>query len=563
MLSRRAFLSRIGYTGAALSLPALPGCSDGVGPEFENPALAFSHGVASGDPLHDRVLLWTRVTPASPAASAIPVIWEIALDAAMTHILRRGEARAEPVRDYTVKVDADGLAPLTTYYYRFHARDQVSVTGRAKTTAAPGTPLANLRLGVLSCSSYAVGYFNAFALLAEKDVDLVLHLGDFIYEQFDEGSGATTPEVNRPHDPFAECYTLADYYRRHRQYHTDPDLQRLLQQHPFTAIWDDGDTANGAWTTGAQNHTPETEGDFIARRDAARRAFIDYLPIREHPGDGLRIYRRLQFGDLADLFMLDTRLDGRAQPLGDPASDFVLDGSGDPGSDDPARTLYSQAQRQWLFDGLTASSSRWRMLGNQVMVSHLGLTLPHELGDLLAPLGLVPRNGVYINTDQWDGYAAERSRLFSHLLDQAIQDIVVLTGDIHSSWACALYENPANPLTRRRVGTEFVVTSATSTNFDEALGLPPELAAAFFSAILTPLDWIRFHEVTKNGYMLVDVTRERVQCDWWFLDTVRQPSRNEVHGASWQVAQGSGAMQAVSAPVAGRSTQPDSAPLRP
>jgi alkaline phosphatase D len=343
--SRRNFIRLVATGGAAtLGSFALGGCFFG---ESE-----FQHGVASGDPLSDRVILWTRVTLSpealanlaeadaqvrkNPALAAhvqalknIVLRWEVALDAQFRRKVRAGVTTASPERDYTAKVDVDGLRPGTTYYYRFIGRDMVSPTGRTRTLPpllAGATPA--VKLAVFSCSNYPAGYFNVYGEAAKiDDLDAAIHLGDYIYEYSRTGyASERAAELGRLSEPETEIVTLDQYRRRHAQYRTDADLQALCAKVPLIAVWDDHESANDAWRDGAENHQPATEGVWQARRAAAIRAYYEWLPIREvQPGRPERIFRSFDFGTLLSLHMLDTRLIGRDQQL---SFDIVHRGGG-------------------------------------------------------------------------------------------------------------------------------------------------------------------------------------------------------------------------------------------
>ncbi len=295
----------------------------------------FGHGVASGDPRSDRLVLWTRV---SRATGEVSVRWTMAENPGLTRVVARGETRTGAGRDYTVKVDVAGLTPGTTYYYRFEALGARSVVGRTRTLPAAG--VGRVRLALASCSNFAHGYFNAYRRIARRlDVDVVLHLGDYIYE-YEQGRDAEADFAKlRVLDPLTEITALEDYRRRYALYRSDPDLQAAHQQHPFIAVWDDHEVANNAWREGAENHQLE-DGDFRTRRDAAYRAYLEWLPVRD-TGSARQplIYRSFAIGDLADLIMLDTRVIGRDQQVG--RQDVG-------GLEDPRRTILGPAQEHWL-----------------------------------------------------------------------------------------------------------------------------------------------------------------------------------------------------------------------
>lgn len=334
----------------------------------------FRHGVASGDPLLNRVVIWTRITPAR-SEDPIVVEWSIAEDPLMQRVRQRGVTSTGAAWDFTVKVDVARLDPGTAYYYQFRAQGADSPVGRTRTVPAGGVD--RLRFAVVSCSNYPYGFFNSYRLIANRqDLDFVTHLGDYIYEYgngvYGDGSG-----IGRSVVPDKEITVLADYRQRYAQYRTDPDLQEAHRQHPWIVVWDDHESANDAWVGGAQNHTAPGEGEWNARRAMATQAWFEWMPVRENPYLGGEIYRNFRFGNLMDLVMLDTRLEGREQQ--------------DPAAADPGRRLISAAQESWLFQELSASrdrGTRWRFVGQQVMMGQLlnpnGTPFNVELTKLLA-----------------------------------------------------------------------------------------------------------------------------------------------------------------------------------
>jgi alkaline phosphatase D len=529
-LLRLAGAGVVGVAGAATVTTAAAADTPGV----------FAHGVASGDPLPGGILLWTRVTPtpestpASGAGPAVAVEWEIAADASFATIVRSGVAGTGPERDHTVKVDVGGLSPATTYWYRFRWNGTTSPVGRTMTAPAADAAIGRLKMGVVSCANWEAGFFAAYRRLADRDdLNLIVHLGDYLYEygtgQFDAGG-----TVVRVHAPTHEIITLADYRTRHAQYKTDPDLQALHASVPWIITWDDHEVANDMWSGGAENHTPSAEGPFPARVAAARQAYAEWMPVRL-AADG-HIYRRLRYGDLIELSMLDLRTYRSQQTTGAHV-------------DDPDRTIAGADQLQWLTDGLVGSTARWKIVGNPVMISRLDVaTLPAWLLGPLAKLLGVPANGYAINGDQWDGYNADRERLVDTLRAHRTRDVVFITGDIHTSWA--------NELTTRDTGertpaaAEFVVPSVTSDNVNDFLGTAPGgplsvLAAALVRATNPHVRWT---ELDGHGYGVLDVTTSRVRMDWYHLAdrTNKDSSARWVQG--WSVGAGSSKIRRESAP---------------
>ena len=521
-LDRRTFLR-----GSAAALPLIAGCAPLAA--LRPSTAPFLHGVASGDPLSDRVILWTRVTPGF-GASGGPVRWSLALDPLFERPVLSGKTVAVAERDYTVKVDAIGLNPDTTYYYRFEVDGAFSPIGRTRTL--PVGPMSGLRLGFCSCSNYARGFFNAYARLAERpELAAVLHLGDYIYEY---GDDAGREGIVRVPAPYREVVWLADYRIRHAHYRLDPDLQEMHRQHPVIALWDDHELADNAWSGGASNHQA-TEGPWRARRRAAVRAYLEWLPVRESRG---QYYRHFRFGDLADLWMLETRL-RRDAPV-QSTHDRVALRRGD-------RRLLGATQENWLLEGVSRSArdgTAWRFFGQQVAFA----PLPAEGGRIRNP-------------DSWDGYPLTRERIFDLWERQAIPDNVVLTGDLHSSWAIEVPRDPRDrssydPATGRgSLAVEFVTPGISSPG--------PVLPSGADRAVRNVLEEnpnVRWVEFTGRGYALLDIDRERVQSDWYHVDTVSQPSRAERFVAAYRVRRGSGRLERVSTPTRASGNAPALAP---
>ncbi|WP_277670292.1 alkaline phosphatase D family protein [Saccharomonospora viridis] len=525
-LTRRQVLR----TGGALAAAA------GVGMVATPTATAepdpFAHGVASGDPLPDGVLLWTRVTPtpeAQPGSGRGPevtVSWEVAPDETFTAVVAHGSVRTGPQRDHTVKVDVTDLAPDTWYWYRFRYGDAVSPVGRTRTAPAADAAVTRLRMGVVSCANWQAGHFAAYRQLADRDdLDLVLHLGDYLYEYGVPSDGSAV----REHDPAVEMITLADYRRRHAQYKTDPHLAALHARVPFVATWDDHESANNAWSGGAENHTEPDEGTWAERRAASQQAYAEWMPVRYEPGG--RLYRRFGFGTLAELSMLDLRT-YRSKQVAHP---FDRD------QHDPERTIAGEEQLRWLIDGLVTSSAQWKLIGNSVMIAPVRFPSTLSTRELHALTGLIgPIEGIPYNVDQWDGYTADRATVFSALRDHGIQDTVFLTGDIHSGWACELPANPLTyPLNRNSVGVELVCTSVTSDNLDDILGVRPRtLSLAVEAAIKVSNPHVKYLDFDSHGYSVLEVSPSAVHMDWYALDDRTDPESSARRVMSYRVAAG-------------------------
>jgi alkaline phosphatase D len=484
-LSRRHFLATSSAALGTLPIVRLAAQTDGP----------FRHGVASGDPLADSVVLWTRVTTSE---ANVDVSWTVSQDAALSRVVARGTTRTGAHRDHTVKVIVPGLEAGTTYYYRFDAVKGRSPVGRTKTL--PRENVARVRLGIASCSNLPFGYFNAYRRMAERqDLDAVVHLGDYIYEYENARYGDGT-RFGRISSPNKEIVALEDYRQRHAQYKADPDLQEVHRQHPFVVVWDDHELANNTWWGGAENHNPEKgDGEWYARRDAAVQAFFEWMPIRD--GAGSRqpaIYRTLSFGSLADLIMLDTRLVGRDQEAPGRDRIDVIEA--------PGRSLLGTAQERWLAAELTESTrtgTTWQVLGQQVMFAPQ--TEPGK-----------PTT----NPDSWDGYRPARDRLFETLDAAKVTNLVVLTGDVHSAWAYDIPRRPFDgydPTTGRgSVGVEIVGTSITSPS-NIGAGPNGEKQMADLKAVRPHLHYL---EGRYRGYVVLDLTRERLQADYFTVPTI-------------------------------------------
>jgi len=530
-VDRREFL-RVGVAGAtwaglaAGGLSVAAGCATtaiphpGASPR-EPGGSPFLHGVASGDPLADRVILWTRVSPeAYRMAAAIRVGWWIARDAEAKDVVARGEVDALPERDFTVRVDAAGLAPGHAYHYGFVCEGVASPIGRTRTL--PEADVREVRFALASCANLPQGFFNAYACIAAReDLDAVVHLGDYLYE-YGNGEYGDGTALGRVPDPVHEIVSLEDYRRRHAQYKRDPDLQAAHARHPWIPVWDDHESANDSWKGGAQNHTEgdapggpdgkgRGEGAWAARRLAAIRAYHEWMPIRELPTG---LFRAFHFGALVDLVMLDTRLHGRDAKVG---------GKDHAGAADPARSLLGADQTAWLLEALSASKragTRWRVVGQQVVFA--------------------PLRGVFgeFNADSWDGYRANRKAILDHLERESIDDVVILTGDVHSAWAldvpaeapiaapesaeptapqAASSATAYDPATGRGSRAVEVVAPAVSS---PPFGTHPQGAAMVErSAPMNPQ--IRYSNVLENGWVLLDVTAERVRAEFFASESVK------------------------------------------
>ena len=477
--------------------------------------VTFRHGVASADPLPDGIVLWTRCSDVG--GGEVDVDWWIGPTAHPASAVARGTTATTGERDFTVHVDVRGLEPATAYWYGFIAGGSGSAVGRTRTAPAPSSAVTTgdrLRIGLTSCANWPCGFFNAYANLAARDLDLVVHVGDYIYEN--NGPSRRARSV-RAHRPRGAIVTLDDYRARHAQYRTDPDLQALHARHPVAAVWDDHELVGGAWHDGASAHDPARHGPWEARREAAVRAYLEWIPIRARAPRS--VHRTLHLGPLGDLVMLDTRLAGRDRPANDGNGPTLRVSYRD-------RSLLGAEQWRWLDAEVTTSSARWLLVGNQVM---------------LAPLrALNVAGGMGVNASQWEGYPAERDRLYDLLRRRGrATNVAVLSGDLHSSWASDL-----------PVGAEFVSPSVTTDNFAKTVLPPvPGIAALVRRIFLSQNRHIRMADLLQHGYVMVDVTAEAVQADWWYVDTIARRDPSEHWGGGWRLVDGELGLRAAEAPT--------------
>ncbi|MCW2766030.1 MAG: Alkaline phosphatase [Nocardioides sp.] len=489
----------------------------------------FRHGVASGDPLPHGVLIWTRVTP-TPASTPgsghgppVRVRWEVATDERFRNVVRRGVFATGPSRDHTVKADVTGLEPATWYHYRFRLDGVTSRVGRTRTAPAHDATPDHLRFGVVSCANWQAGYFTAYRGLARRDdLHAVVHLGDYLYEYCPGEYGYGTSDTNiRRHQPRHEMVSLADYRERHAQYKSDPDLQDLHAKYPWIVTWDDHEVANDAFRNGAENHD-SGEGPYRPRRARAHRAYDEWMPARLDGtaalGDGDRLYRRLRFGKLAELSMLDLRSHRDKQvstQLPAPAPQPV------PEVSDPDRTITGRRQLQWLKDSLGRDRPQWKIVGNPVMIAPLALQgLPDDLvAPVNAVLEVLPDDGFPINVDQWDGYTDDRREVFAHIRNHQITDALFLTGDIHSAWASELPYDASTYPVGDSAGVEFVCTSVTSNNLKDQLGTPAHSAPNLLveQVLLANNRHIKYLNFDDHGFSVLDITAKRAQMDWFVI----------------------------------------------
>ncbi|WJY96565.1 alkaline phosphatase D family protein [Corynebacterium fournieri] len=517
--------------------------------EVELAPLPFLHGVASGDPLPDAVVIWTRITPddnafpGSGGGAATRVRWRVARDAQLGDVVAEGEAESHPERDHTIHVDVRGLDADTVYYYAFTVADgphegASSPLGRTKT--APTGHVDRQRWAVASCANWESGFFAAYADLAQRgwdgELDLTVFLGDYIYEYAQYEYAGYGPV--RLHHPAHETLTLADYRTRYGRYRTDPNLQDAHAALPWVVVWDDHEIANNNWRDGADNHDAG-EGDFHARRDAAMRAYYEWMPVRlSATSEQGHIYRSFVFGDLVELTMMDLRTyrdkefwRGGARQTGD------------------ARSMLGSEQYNWLERTLERSTAAWNALGNSVMFSplHVGAIYNNPAtrpvakslsSNILSTQVPVPQlNELPLNGDQWDGYDFERRRLIN-TLGRLGKRPIFLTGDIHSEWAHTIAHGG------EEIGCEIVCSSITAPNVAEATKIPAGhplfgVAHRYLHAANPGLNHVG---LDTHGYTVVDITAEAVDVEFLRVADILDPDSPVRSGAAltWRKGQGFG-----------------------
>lgn len=519
------FTRRNLFTLGAAGLAAA--CAKGGAAAFNGTA-AFNHGVASGDATQGAVIVWTRVTADPP--EAVPVDWTVARDSGFKDIVKQGTFTTGPDRDHTVKVDVTGLQPGQTYYYRFNVGETVSPAGLTRTL--PGGDVSAYRMAVVSCSNWPFGFFNVYREVAMRDdVDAVFHVGDYIYEYGVDGYGGEVGKsIGRNHEPPVEITDLAAYRTRHAQYKSDPDLQAAHAAAPWFCTWDDHESADNSYRTGAENHQPETEGDWSARKAQAVQAYLEWMPVRDPAAGRAReaIYHTADVGDLATLFMLESRLIGRSDEIhydlvraaSPEEAPKVLEGIlAQVNSED--RTMWGPEQETFVNQQLAASTKAgkpWQVLVNQVIMAHVkapdftkGLT-PAEIEELppaAKRLSQLAPFGAPYNLDAWDGYAAARTRLYRAARDAGAR-LIVLTGDTHTAFANALHDADGKVL-----GAEFACTSVSSPGLGAAIPLPDvgdKMAAASEDVV--------WNNCFDHGYTMVTLTPDAVKGEFVKVSTI-------------------------------------------
>lgn len=533
-LSRRDFMKVVSSTAVATGLI---GCGSD---DNESVAVSFEHGVASGDPTQTQVIIWTRVTT---AASYVDVSWQVASDMEFSNVVQSGVFTTDTGRDFTVKVDVQNLNANSQYYYRFIVGEMMSEVGQTQTLPEDGVEKASM--AVVSCANYPAGYFHVYREILnqheQSPFDVVLHLGDYIYEY---GAGGYASEdaaaLGREPSKGTECITLDDYRKRYAQYRQDADLQALHAKLPMIAVWDDHELANDTWKNGAENHQDD-EGSFIDRRAAAAAAWTEWLPVRENTFSNMLIYRQFSFGNLVNLMMLDTRLVGRDKPLdyfslSAPTMEAI--GGLVAQSRSADRELLGTEQLAWLMNEFNTHDAKWNVLGQQVLMSRMELpssvmtamfqlfTSTEEkkteallavntaITGYLADPSADPISLPY-NLDAWDGYYVEREKVYQ-LAKASSGNFVCLAGDTHNAWASELKDVSNNP-----IGVEFATSSVSSPGLEEYLALDPVAIAQMEYTLPHLVSELQWADIKQRGFMRVTFTAEAAQSTWYLVSTIK------------------------------------------
>ncbi|HCG7065199.1 TPA: alkaline phosphatase D family protein [Vibrio parahaemolyticus] len=533
-LSRRDFMKVVSSTAVATGLI---GCGSD---DNESVAVSFEHGVASGDPTQTQVIIWTRVTT---AASYVDVSWQVASDMEFSNVVQSGVFTTDTGRDFTVKVDVQNLNANSQYYYRFIVGEMMSEVGQTQTLPEDGVEKASM--AVVSCANYPAGYFHVYREILnqheQSPFDVVLHLGDYIYEY---GAGGYASEdaaaLGREPSKGAECITLDDYRKRYAQYRQDADLQALHAKLPMIAVWDDHELANDTWKNGAENHQDD-EGSFIDRRAAAAAAWTEWLPVRENTFSNMLIYRQFSFGNLVNLIMLDTRLVGRDKPLdyfslNAPTMEAI--GGLVAQSRSADRELLGTEQLAWLMNEFNTHDAKWNVLGQQVLMSRMELpssvmtamfqlfTSTEEkkteallavntaITGYLADPSADPISLPY-NLDAWDGYYVEREKVYQ-LAKASSGNFVCLAGDTHNAWASELKDVSNNP-----IGVEFATSSVSSPGLEEYLALDPVAIAQMEYTLPHLVSELQWADIKQRGFMRVTFTADAAQSTWYLVSTIK------------------------------------------
>lgn len=555
-ISRRDFLRVSGIMASSLTISTgLSACTEENNQQNAN----FNHGVASGDPLENSVIIWTRVTPLD-LEETINVNYEVATDNKFENLVHSGVETTTKSKDFTIKIDVLNLTAGTKYYYRFKVGNKISPIGEAKTLPIE---TQKVEFAVFSCANYPNGYFNAYTEASKLNLDATIHLGDYIYEygiyendDFEAKKPAYATEnaetIGRvfPEDNNKELIKLEDYRKRYALYKTDSGLQAIHKVCPMIVVWDDHEIANDTFKTGAQNHN-ENDGDFDQRVENALQAYFEWLPIRPI-ANKKEIYRNFNFGKLVNLSMLETRLFGRDEQL-DYANYFDANGNFDAQEftqdvTNQNRTMLGQEQLEWLTTNLTNSNATWEVLGQQVLMGKMNLpsdviislgslnNINQIITELTQLKGRMLKNDPTLteeekqrvntimpyNLDAWDGYFVERETILA-TAKALNKNLVVLAGDTHNAWSSNLVD-----MNKERVGVEFATTSVSSPGMEQYLSLDQEGSKQLDQALTLLIDDLNYAETYSRGFMRVTFTNNEAKAKWYFVDNTDSTIYNTI-----------------------------------
>ncbi|MGH1370593.1 MAG: alkaline phosphatase D family protein [Cellvibrionaceae bacterium] len=548
--------SALGLVGGAMGLAGCQVLTDSDTPRRYSGQAAFNHGVASGDPQSDRVILWTRVS-IDNEGPVVDVSWQVFEDEKLSKKVRAGVVRTSEEQDYTIKVDVDGLNPATEYFYNFTIQTasakMASPVGRTKTLAVGGE--APVRVAVVSCTNYPFGFFNVYDAISKRDeLDAVIHLGDYLYEYgIDAYGGKVGSELGRNHDPATEIITLKDYRRRHAQYKSEKSLQNAHACAPWICTWDDHESANNAYRTGAENHDPTTEGTWTTRKQVAVQAYLEWMPVRDPVAGSTRsaLWRSFDFGDVASIVCLETRLTGRSQEISWETEMHNVAPEDVPNKvrgvmtrvNDSERTMLGHAQEAWLSQELTESvkaNKAWQVLANQTIMARVNppdftKQLSADDKEAITDPRVIPfiefsALGLPLNLDGWDGFPAARERLYSSA-KQAGAQLITLTGDTHTAWANRLVDKTGEPR-----GVEFGCTSVTSPGFGHYIPGVDNLGELFSDAN----EDVVWHDPHGNGFTLIELTSGDVKAAFFKVSAINEPEYTLAQVAEFRTQRDSG-----------------------
>lgn len=546
---RRQFIrNTLLATGAIVLAPNFISCSDDdyVGEDKINTSdytkINFNQGVASFDPTKSKVIIWTRYN--NPNKN---ILWEVSKDIDFKTILRSGTITTEIARDNTIAVELTALEENQKLYYRFSNKEDKAISVIGETITFP-TNASSVKLAVCSCSNYQAGLFNVYNAMAKSEADVIVHLGDYFYEYAAGGYGSNAENafLNRNHQPATEILSLEDYRTRYKQYRSDADLQLAHQKKPFICVWDDHEVANDAYKEGAENHQTN-EGDYETRKQNALQAYSEFLPFsRLETNNQMLIYRNFNIGNLVNLTMLDTRIIGRDKQLD--MNDYMTVSGFDAAKyqsdiSNPSRALLGTTQRNWLSQIVNASTAKWQVLGQQVLMAKM--YVPAEMltafgspnfTAILTELvtlkvrylqndpSLTPQEKARITTllpynlDAWDGYPVEREMMYNAFGNKKV---ITLAGDTHNAWSSKLIKQD-----KTEIGIELATPGISSPGFELYLGNNPsaETLKGFEGALTTLVDDLNYFDASRRGYILTTFTSSDVKAEWIFVNTILSSS---------------------------------------